>query len=84
MNTSSESFENLSSHEAAEKFIALDTFLIGSRENTVKLNATCEMNKRWMQKIEGRIPAIDMNDLMDMTNAPLNYQYRQNMPEMAQ
>ena len=84
MNISSESFENLSSHEAAENFLALDSFLIGSTENTVKLNATCVMNKRWMQKIEGRIPAIDLNDLMDMTNAPLNYQHRQNMPEMAQ
>ncbi len=84
MNTSSESFENLSSHDQAEKFIALDSFLIGSNENTVKLNATSEMNKRWMNQIEGRIPDIDMNDLMDMTHASLNYQNRQNMPEIAQ
>ncbi len=84
MNISNESFENLSSHETAEKFIALDSFLIGSKENTVKLNATCEMNKRWMDKIEGRIPDIDMNDLMNMTNTGLNNHYRQNMPEIAQ
>ena len=83
MNVSQASFENHSSTDAAENFLALDNFLLSSSEYLVKPNATQEINKRWMAKIQEQIPTIDFTDLMDMNSHHSRCFYRQNMPEIA-